>query len=163
MWFRTFVYSGPATTVDFIVADSCNIVAVPLVTQRASYATGSSDEIKQLEKNYYSYQAGYLKHLYRMNGYNGNFESWVTDGTTYDTYYIKFNDWDTSAITWGDYIPQDSMVIIACTTGGAYGIALEAALEADLGTVADDNACVTTTSTTTLTTTTTSSSTTLIP
>lgn len=163
MWFRTFVYSGPATTVDFIVADSCNIVADPVVIQRASYATGSSDEIKQLEKNYYSYQAGYLKHLYRLVGYNQNFESWVTDGQTYDTYYIKFKDWDTSAETWGDYVPQDSMVIIACATGGAYGIALEAALEADLGTVADDNACVTTSSTTTHTTTTSTTTTRLIP
>jgi hypothetical protein len=163
MWFRTFVYSGPATTVDFIVADSCNIVADPVVTQRASYATGSSDEIKQLEKNYYSYQAGYLKHLYRMVGYNGNFESWVTDGQTYDTYYLKFNDIDPSAQTWGDYVPQDSMVIIACATGGAFGTALTTVLEADLGTADDDNACVTTTSTTTNTTTTSTTTTRLIP
>ena len=163
MWFRTFVYSGPATTADFIVADSCNIVATATVTQRASYASGSADEIKQLEKNYYSYQAGYLKHLYRMAGYNGNFESWVTDGTTYDTYYIKFKDMDKSAETWGAYIIQDSMVIIAATTGGAFATALEAVLEAGLGTVADDNACVTTTSTTTSITSTTTSTTTLIP
>ena len=164
MWFRTFVYSGPATTADFIVADSCNVVATPIVTQRASYASGSAEEIKQLEKNYYSYQAGYLKHLQRMNGYNGNFESWVTDGTTYDTYYIKFKNTDKSSQTWGDYILEDSMVIIACATGGAYGIALEAALEADLGTVADDNACITTTSTTsTAITSTTTTTTTLIP
>ena len=73
MWFNTFVYSGPATTADFIVADNCNIVATAEVTQRSSYPTGTSDEIKQLEKNFYSYQAGYLKHLYRMAGYNENF------------------------------------------------------------------------------------------
>jgi hypothetical protein len=34
-----------------------------------------SDEIAQLEKNYYSYQAWHLKHLYRMVGYNQNFDS----------------------------------------------------------------------------------------
>jgi len=61
--FRTFVYAGPATTADFIVADACNFVAQPIITQRASYATGQSAEIAQLEKNFYSYQAGYLKHL----------------------------------------------------------------------------------------------------
>jgi hypothetical protein len=161
MWFRTFVYSGPATTADFIVADSCNIVADAQVIQRASYPSGTSDEIVQLEKNFYSYQAGYLKHLYRMAGYNENFESWVTDGTTYDTYYIKFNEYDKSAYQWGDYIHEDSMVIIAAPQ--ALSAAIEAVLEAGLGTVVDDNACVSTTSTTTTIWPTTSSTTTLIP
>jgi hypothetical protein len=161
MWFRTFVYSGPATTADFIVADACNIVADAQVTQRASYPSGTSDEIIQLEKNFYSYQAGYLKHLYRMAGYNENFESWVTDGTTYDTYYIKFNEYDKSAYSWGDYIKEDSMVIIAAPQ--ALSAAIEAVLEAGLGAVASDNACVSTTSTTTTIWPTTSSTTTLIP
>ena len=166
MWFRTFVYSGPATTADFIVSDSCNIVATTSVVQRATYPTGSAAEIKQLEKNYYSYQAGYLKHLYKLAGYNGNFETWVTDGTTYDTYYILFNDPDRSNKTWGDYIPEDETVILACTTGGAFGIAVEAVLEAALGNFVDDNTCRTTTSTTSTTSTsstTTSTTTTLIP
>lgn len=161
MWFRTFVYSGPATTADFIVADACNIVADAQVTQRASYPSGTSDEIKQLEKNFYSYQAGYLKHLYRMAGYNENFESWVSDGTTYDTYYIKFNEYDKSAYSWGDYIKEDSMVIIAAPQ--SLSAAIQAVLEAGLGTVADDNACVSTTSTTTTVWPTTSSTTTLVP
>jgi len=113
MYFRVFVYTGPATTADFIVADACNIIATETVTQRASYPQGSSAEIAQLEKNFYSYQAGYLKHLYRMNGYNENFESWVTSGTVYDTYYIKFNNVDKSAYEWGAYVHQDSMVILA--------------------------------------------------
>jgi hypothetical protein len=161
MWFRTFVYSGPATTADFIVADACNIVADAQVTQRASYPSGTSDEIKQLEKNYYSYQAGYLKHLYRMAGYNENFESWVSDGTTYDTFYIKFNEYNKAAYVWGDYIHEDSMVIIAAPQ--SLSAAIQAVLEAGLGTVADDNACVSTTSTTTTVWPTTSSTTTLVP
>ena len=161
MWFRTFVYSGPATTADFIVADACNIVADAQVIQRASYPSGTSDEIKQLEKNFYSYQAGYLKHLYRMAGYNENFESWVSDGTTYDTFYIKFNEYDKSAYSWGDYIKEDSMVIIAAPQ--ALSAAIQAVLEAGLGAVADDNACVSTTSTTTTIWPTTSSTTTLVP
>lgn len=146
MYFRTFVYSGPATTADFIVADNCNIVAEATVTQNASYPDGTSDEIKQLEKNFYSYQAGYLKHLYRMAGYNENFESWVTDGTTYDTYYIKFNEYDTSSYQWGDYIHEDSMVIIAAPVAGTTGSAtvsatLSTLLSAALGTVTSDNSC----------------------
>ena len=161
MWFRTFVYSGPATTADFIVADACNFVAVPEVIQRSSYPSGTSDEMKQLEKNYYSYQAGYLKHLYRMAGYNENFDSWVSDGTTYDTFYIKFNDYDKSAYQWGDYIMEDSMVIILVPQSLTAGI--QAVLEAGLGTVADDNYCVSTTSTTTTVWPTTSTTTTLIP
>ena len=162
MWFRTFVYSGPATTADFIVADSCNIVADATIIQRSSYPSGTSDEIKQLEKNYYSYQAGYLKHLYRMVGYNENFESWVSDGTIYDTYYIKFNEYDKSVYSWGDYIKEDSMVIIAAPDG-ALSTAVNAVLEAALGEIEFDNACVTTTSTTTQNITTTTTSSTLIP
>lgn len=166
MSFRTFVYAGPATTADFIVADACNIVATSTITQRASYATGQSGEIAQLEKNFYSYQAGYLKHLYRMNGYNENFESWVSGGVTYDTYYIKFNELDKSAYQWGDYIQEDSTVIIAspnATTSGI-GAAIETVLEAALGTVLNNNGCViTTTTTSTAAPSTTTTSSTLIP
>lgn len=162
MYFRTFVYSGPATTADFIVADNCNIVAEAVVTQRASYVSGTSDEIKQLEKNFYSYQAGYLKHLYRMVGYNENFESWVSDGTTYDTYYVKFNEYDKSAYKWGDYIIEDSTVILAIPSGETS--AIEAILVAGLGPVTDDSGPITsTTSTTTTVWPSTSTTTTLIP
>lgn len=161
MYFRTFVYSGPATTADFIVADNCNIVATATITQRASYPTGTADEIKQLEKNYYSYQAGYLKHLYRMVGYNANFESWVSDGTTYNTFYIKFNEFDKSAYSWGDYIKEDNMVIIAVPQ--AASSALENILKDALGDVANDNTCITTTSTTTQAISTTTTTSTLIP
>ncbi len=163
MWFRTFVYSGPATTADFIVEDECNIVATAEVTQRSSYPTGTSDEIAQLEKNFYSYQAGYLKHLVRMNGFNENFESYVSAGATYNTYYIKFNDYDKSAYQWGAYVPQDSTVIVAVVKGSSEETALAAILNAALGTVAGDNTCVTTTTTTTTSTTTTTTTTTLIP
>ena len=170
MWFRTFVFSGPATTADFIVADPCNVVADPVIIQRSSYAVGTSAEIAQLEKNFYSYQAGYLKHLYRMNGYNENFESWVSDGITYDTYYIKFNTYDKSTYQWGDYIFEDSTVIIATPqtlsdglTPNPIGGLIELVLEAGLGTVTADNSCITTTSTTTTVWPSTTTTSTLIP
>ena len=160
-YFRTFIFAGPATTADFIVADPCNRVAEPVITQRSNYPAGTSAEVQQLEKNFYSYQAGYLKHLYRMNGYNENFESWVTDGTIYDLYYIKFNEYDKSAYQWGDYIMEDSTVIIAVPQGETTDI--EAVLVAGLGAVAGDTVCITTTSTTTTVWPSTSTTTTLIP
>jgi hypothetical protein len=169
MWFRTFVYQGPATTADFIVADNCDIAASANVVQRSSYPTGTSDEIAQLEKNFYSYQAGYLKHLYRMNGYNANFETYVSQGTIYDTFYIKFNEYDRSAYQWGDYVHGDNMVIIAvpnADTVGNSGISttIEAVLVAALGAVVDNNACITTTTTTSSApASTTTTTTTLIP
>jgi hypothetical protein len=164
MWFRTFVYSGPATTADFIVADACNIVANPVVVQRSNYASGTSAEIAQLEKNFYSYQAGYLKHLYRMGGYNENFESWVSDGTTYTTYYIKFNEYNKSEYQWGDYIYEDSTVIIAVEKDSAMETAIEAVLVAGLGAVSSSNGvCITTTSTTTTVWPSTTTTSTLIP
>lgn len=165
MYFRTFVYNGPATTADFIVADNCDIVADPIIIQRASYPTGTSAEIAQLEKNYYSYQAGYLKHLYRMAGYNENFESWVSQGVTYDTYYIKFNEYGKSNYSWGDYIKEDSMVIIAAPNAdvSAIAAAIEEVLVEALGAVASDNTCITTTSTTTTIWPTTTTTSTLIP
>jgi len=157
LWFSTFVYAGPATTADFIVYDACDIVATATVTQESNYATGTSVEIQQLEKNYYSYQAAYLKHLHRQVGYNQNFESWVTDGTTYDTLYIRFNDYDKSANNWAANLNQDSTVIIAVPT--ALTAAIETLLEAALGAVAADNACLTTTTTTTAAPTTTTTTT----
>ena len=70
-----------------------------------------------------------------MNGFNGNFESQVANGTVYDTFYIKFNNVDKSSDTWGDYVKQDSMVIIAVPTGSAASTAIQAVLVAGLGTV----------------------------
>lgn len=161
MWFRAWAYTGPATTVDFIVADACNIIATSTTTQNSVYATGTSAEIKQLEKNYYSYQAGLLKHLYRKMGWNQNFDSWVTDGTVYDTYYIKFANFDKGAYNWGDFVPDDSMVIIAVQTGSAAATSVANALTAAIGTLTCDNECITTTTTTTATPTTTTTTTTV--
>ena len=153
LWFSAFVYTGPATTADFIVYDACDMAATTTVTQTSNYPTGTAEEIAQLEKNYYSYQAGYLKHLFRMAGYNQNFESQVVAGTNYTTYYIKFNEVDKSLYKWGDYIMPDSTVILAVPA--AQAAAFQAILVAGLGAVAADNSCVTTTTTVAPTTTTT--------
>jgi hypothetical protein len=151
LWFNTFVYAGPATTADFIVADACNLVADANVIQTSNYARGTAEEIIQLEKNFYSYQTGFLKHLYRMAGYNQAFESFVTPGTTYTTYYIRFNEYGRGQYNFGDYITLDSTVIIAVpNTSTALIDDLENTLVPALGDVVSDGAvCITTTSTTT--------------
>lgn len=164
MWFRAFVYAGPATTADFIVEDNCQIVATPIIIQRSSYPKGTSAEIEQMEKNYHSYQAAYGKHLYRMDGYNNNFERYVSPGVNYSTYFIKFNEIDRSEYNFGDYVKIDSTVIIAVQNGSAMETAIEAVLVAALGAVSNDGTVITTTTTTTAEpTTTTTSTTTLIP
>ena len=84
-----------------------------------------------------------------MNGYNENFESYVSAGKTYDTFYIRFNEYDKSAYQWGDYIQEDSTVIIAIPQGGsALTSAFEAILVGGLGAVVDQGIpCITTTTT----------------
>lgn len=135
MWFEVFVYKGADTTADFIVSDACDSVATVTTTQNSNYPSGTSEEIKQLEKNFHSYQAGYLKHLHKMTGYNQNFESQVSDGASYTTYYIKFADLDRAGQNWSDYVGMDSSIIIAVESGQALETALEAVLDAALGTV----------------------------
>lgn len=164
MWFRAFIYAGPATTADFIVADSCESIGDVAVTQRSSYPRGTASEISQMEKNYYSYQAGYLKHLYRQAGYNGNFESFVSPGAVYDTFYIKFNEFDKSANNFGDFVAMDSTVIVAALSGGAFSTAFQAAVTLALGApVNDAGDCITTTTSTTVAPASTTTTTTLIP
>lgn len=150
MYFRTYITPGPATTADFLVDDACDVAGKATIIQRASYPAGTSDEITQMEKNYYSYQAGYLKHLYRMIGYNQNFESYVSAGAIYDTFYVKFNEVDKSAYQWGDYIEIDATVAIAVIQGSAVATELQTLLEAALGVLPEDQACETTTTTTTV-------------
>ena len=157
LWFNTFVYAGPATTADFIVADNCNLVATVVTPQTSNYARGTAAEITQLEKNFYSYQTGFMKHLYRMAGYNQVFDTFVDGSKTYSTYYIKFNEYGRGIYNFGDYISMDSTVIIAVPTTSTDFIAdLEATLVPALGTVVSDGGvCITTTTTAAPTTTTT--------
>lgn len=164
MWFRTFVYTGPATTADFIVADNCNIVANAVITQRSSYPKGTAAEIKQLEIDFHSYQAGYLKSLYRMAGYNQNFESQVVDGTIYDTYLIKFTDIDAAKQTFGDYIADDSTIVIAVPQQNTVLLGLiDGLFNAAFSSFESFATSKTTTSTTTTIWATTSTTSTLIP
>lgn len=161
LWFRAFVIKGPLTTQDFIVNDACDNVAKVLVTQRATYGRGSSDEIKQLEKDFYSYQTTH-KHLFRNIAWNNAFSSQVVDGTYYDLYVLKFKDYKDQQTTWAGYVPLDSTILIAIPTGT--GATLEAILNAHIGTNVEDKSGynVTTTTTTSTTSSTTSTTTTTL-
>lgn len=158
LFFWAFIYPGPETTQDFITQDLCDLAGTVTVKQRASYLRGSSSEVKQVEKNFYSYQAAY-KHLFRKPGYNGNFESLVVDGTFYDQYVIKFLEYDTQE-TWTDRVPHDGTVVIFVPAGESS--TLETLLNAYFGTVTSKSATDRTTTTTTSTTTTSTTSTTII-
>jgi|SRR5581483_7904725 len=162
LWFRAFVINGPVTTQDFIVSDACNIVATSTVVQRSDYGTGSSAEIAQLEKNLYSYQTSEFKSTYKYNSWNQAFVSYVTAGTYYDTYYIKYYPQDERLMDWNPGVVQDSTVIVAFPTGT--GTAFETLLTAYLGAPKDwSGTNPTTTTTTSTTSTSTTSTTTLIP
>lgn len=161
LWFQVFVTKAPPTTQDFLTYDRCDEVADVTVTSRNLFPRGSSGEIQWLEKYYYSYQTPVFKSLVVNNAWNGAFESYVVDGTFYDTYYIEFLNYD-ERNTWDNTLPQDERVIIAVPTGQA--ATLETLLETYLG-AADDysGVDVTTTTTTSTTSTTTTTTTTLIP
>lgn len=158
MWFRAFIYPGAETTQDFLTEDLCDKAGTVAVTQRASYLRGTSDEVKQLEKNFFSYQASY-KHLFRNPGWNGQFSSKVVDGTFYDTYVVKFKEYDTQN-TWTDRVPEDATVIIAFPT--TEGSGFETVMTAYLGAPVDKSAVNRTTTTTTSTTSTSTTSTTVL-
>lgn len=159
LWFRVFVFKGPDTTQDFIVYDNCNTAATTTLVQRSTYISGSSDEIKQLEKDYFSYQTIH-KHLFRLAGYNQTFESYVTDGTTYDLYVIKAREFDQQN-TWGEFVPLDFTVLLAIPASAQ--ATMKTVLSTKLG-APKDNSCVDVpTSTSTTTSSTTSSTTTTQP
>lgn len=161
LWFRAFVIKGPVTTQDFIVSNACDIVATSTVVQRSLFGTGSSAEMKQLEYDFYSYQTSQFKHLYKYQSWNQAFQSYVVDGTYYDTFYIKYRPYDEN-LSWNPAVEQDSTVIVAFPTGT--GSTFQTLIETYLGSFTSYCASNPTTTTTTSTTSTsTTSTTTLIP
>lgn len=160
IWFRVWVYKGPATTVDFIVANNCDLAGTSTLLQRSSFPHGTSAEVKQMEFNYYSYQSPF-KSLFRMNGYNQYFESWVTDGTLYDQYVIQFDELQQDD-SWTANLKEDERVILFIPQGATSTI--ETMLVTYLGAITNESAtAITTTTTTSTTSTSTSTTTTLIP
>ncbi len=160
IWFRTFFYKGPVTTVDFIVANACEFAATATVTQRSSFPRLTSAEVKQMEFDYFSYQSPF-KHLFRMNGYNEYFESFVTDGQVYDQYVIQFDEYSQNDAFFAA-LKEDEKVILFIPQGSTSTI--ETMLVTYLGAITDESGnAITTTTTTSTSSTTSTTTTTLIP
>lgn len=160
LWFRAFVTPGAATTQDFEVYDACDQAGTVTVLQRATYPSGFSDEITQLEKNYYSYQA-FQKHLFRNPIFNNAFSSEVIANTFYDQYVIKCREYD-EQLTWAPKVEEDFIVMLAVPTGQT--ATLETLLTDYLGSPTSYVATpLTTTSTTSTTSTSTTTTSTLEP
>jgi hypothetical protein len=161
LWFRPFVYIMPETSADFYNPNDCNAAGTAILLQRSSFVTGSSEEVKQMEVDFYSYQAT-VKPLFRAGQFNQQFVSYVTDGTTYDLYFILFDELNPDSDAWAATQKIDEQVIIAVPSGATSTI--EAILEAYLGAAEEPfgtEVTTTTTTTTTTTSSTTSTSTTL--
>lgn len=136
MWdrlsFWTFVHKGPDQTSDYEVVDRCDDLGTITVTQRASLPVLSSDEVTQIEKDNFSYQAVY-KHIFSSPLYNGEYASLVAAGTTYDLYYLKFKHEDDFGFSFKEQI--DESVALYVPHGQTAG--LEAILVAAFGSPVD--------------------------
>ena len=155
MFFWTYARSGPQLTTDYEVQDICAPVADIAIMQRASYPTNTPAEIKQLEKDFWSYQSEY-KHIFSNVNYNGEFQSYVDSADAYDLYYLNF--WE--PITTGRDIGvtrKDEWVCIAVPQGSSTQADIELVLNAAFG--APDNESPATSTTTTFTSSTTTSTT----
>lgn len=160
IWFRVWVTKGPATTVDFEVVDNCDLAGTTTLLQRSSYPHLTSDEVAQMERDYYSYQSPYHS-LYRMAGYNQYFESYVVAGTVYDQYVIQYDEYAQND-SFVANLKEDERVILFIPQGETSTI--ETMLVTYLGAITDESStAITTTTTTSTTSTTTTSTTTLVP
>lgn len=158
LWFRPFVYVAPETSADFYNPDDCNKAGDTTLVQRSSYVTGSAEEVKQMEVDFYSYQAT-IKPLYRAGQFNQQFKSRVTDGTTYDLYFILFDELNPDSDAWAGTRKIDEQVIIAIPSGSTATI--ETILETYLGAADEPYGASVSTTTTTSTSSTTTTSTTI--
>lgn len=160
IWYRVFIRPGAATTQDFQIFDPCDQAGTVTLTQRSTYPSGSSAEIKQIETNFYSYQALH-KHLFRNANYNGAYVSEVVAGQYYDSYYIRFREYKDDA-SFANKVGETYVAGILIPTGQA--ATLETLLATYLGAAKNKSTTVpTTTSTTSTSSTSTTSTTTLEP
>lgn len=153
LWFRPFVYVAPETSADFYNPNDCNAAGTATLLQRSSYVTGTSEEVKQMEVDFYSYQHT-IKPLFRAGQFNQQFTSYVTDGTTYDLYFILFDEIQPDSESWSGGRKIDGRVIIAVPQDATATI--ESILETYIGAAEEPYGTAVTTTTTTTTTTTSS-------
>jgi hypothetical protein len=162
VWFRPFAYVGPDTTADFEVDDKCSSVATKTLVQRSTYTKLTSDEVVQLEKDYYSYKVDRFKQIYRYTGYNGLFESYVESGVVYNQYLIEFLESDQGINAWNPSEVKQTQRVMLMVPNTISNI--ETILTAYLGAPTTvSGTSPTTTTTTSTSSTTTTSTTTLVP
>lgn len=160
LYFRVFAYKGAPTSQDDIIYDKCDPAATVTVIQRATYPRGSAEEMKILERRYFSYQAK-NKHIFKDAAYN-EYETEIVAGTWYDQYYIKYKFYEDD--TWYQGAVLDAADLIIAPTGSSAGAAIETMLEVYFGAAPEyQGADVTTTTTTSTSSTTTTTTTVLQP
>jgi hypothetical protein len=130
--FWTYIHTGPSTTNDYEVVDRCDTLGTLTISQRSGYPSLQSDEVAQIEKDVYSYQAEY-KHILSSPLYNGEFASLVTAATTYDLYLLKFAAPEDNGFNFKAEIEES--VAIYVPHGG--GTTIEAILTAAYGNPSD--------------------------
>lgn len=149
IWSRIVVYEGPDTSSDMIVFDACNNVAEVTNVQSSGFPTLTSDEIAQLEKDYYSYKVGRFRQLYRFPDYNPLFESYVEANQVYTQYMIQFDPYDNYTNMYRDAALIDYRVLLYVPSGSSADTSLSALLQAYLGAPVDVSGKANTTTTTT--------------
>lgn len=156
--FRMWAYKGAPTTQDQIDFDSCESIGTYTVLQTMTYPRGSSDQVALAEKRAFSYTVPQFKQRFADVNFNGIYHSNVVDGQFYDQYVIYFVNPE-SPNTFTDTSDMLSMVTIFVPP--AQAAALEAILEAGLGTFEDASGADISTTTTSTSSSTTSTTTTV--
>lgn len=91
LYFWAYAYKGPELSIDYLTYDRCNPFASVETVQHSSYPMGSSDEARQIEKNYWANnRMPGFRRLYCDEAFNDAYGSEVVDGTWYDFYYLEF-------------------------------------------------------------------------
>lgn len=137
LFFKTFVRSGPDLTTDYEVTDICNVVATVTLTQAATFIQNTPDEVKQMEKNYFSYQAD-LGAIFSNPNYNGEFQSYVDSASAYDLYYLVFAEPINTSMEVGVGTDRET-VIIAIPNGDSSETPIVNILTAAFGTPVDSS------------------------
>lgn len=159
LWFRPFVTKGAPTNADFLVYDSCDVAGTTTLVQKSTFPVLTSEEVKSLEKDYYSYKVPSFKQLYRIPGFNPYFKSLAEDGEVYNQYTVTFRMLNNNT-RWQDNAEQDERVILLVPNSVT---SIETILTAYFGTPENTSGSHPTTTTTTSTSSTTTTSTTAVP
>lgn len=131
---KAWAYKAPETTADFYDPNDCNQIATVTSVQEGTFKRLTSEEIKQMEVDFHSYQATH-KHVYRDGRFNDQFTSYVKDGAVYDLYFVQFDELTPDTDNFAAKFTLDETVVIAAIQGQTNDI--EAILEAYLGNSVD--------------------------